>query len=80
MKPIRIYASFQELRTSEEYYTWKNGSICQRGNGCKDNCVFYGANLPGCTVLNIMDQIVQTYKPLHGYIELTLDSHPEVFL
>lgn len=80
MKPIRIYSSYHEHVISNDYYLWRNKRICQGGGGCTDGCVFYSNSRTGCTALNIMPSTVQTYQPDSGYVELTIDSHPELFL
>ena len=81
MKPIRIYSDYQEQIVSPNYYLWRNKRICRGGGGCADGCVFYRRGLmAGCTALDIMPSTVQTYQPDSGYVELTIDTHPEVFL
>lgn len=80
MKPIRIYASYDEQVTSNDYYVWRRKRVCQGGSGCLDDCVFHLDSSPVCGALDSMDTIVQTYQPDSGYVELTIDSHPEVFL
>lgn len=80
MKPIRIYARNTPEIPSSSYYLWTGGTTCRGGGGCRDDCAFLNEHHNRCIATNTMDQIVQTYRPSSGYIELTLDSHPEVFL
>lgn len=78
MKPIRIYAEdVNEYMRSSNYYIWEQDGNCTNGGGCL-NCLF---ELPsGCTIYKLIPQIYEFYKPSSGYVELTPDSHPEVFL
>ena len=79
MKPIRIYSDPNVHPIDSSYYLWVGGT-CRGGGGCASGCIFLGEGRNTCTAVPVMDQIVQTYRPSSGYIELTLDSHPEVFL
>lgn len=74
MKPIRIYADDTVIGT-KDFYVWGTRYSCTGGNGCH-NCLLFSN-------LNCQDQTshaVATYRPTTDYIELTVDSHPEIFL
>lgn len=79
MKPIRIYADPNIHATDNSYYLWTGGIMCRGGGGCAE-CIFLGEGRNSCLVMHGMDHIVKSYRPSRGYIELTLESHPEVFI
>lgn len=79
MKPIRIYADPNTHSIDSSYYLWRGRTRCGGGGGCTE-CIFLSESRSTCLVSHSMDQIVKSYRPLSGYIELTLDSHPELFL
>lgn len=79
MKPIRIYADPNSHPIDTSYYLWTGSTVCCGGGGCT-GCIFLSEGRYTCLTTNTMEQIVKSYRPSRGYIELTLDSHPEVFL
>lgn len=79
MKPIRIYANHNTSSIGISYYLWAGGTMCHGGGGCTA-CIFLCEGRNTCLVIHDMDHIVKSYRPSRGYIELTLDSHPEVFI
>ena len=81
MKPIRIYAADCDSINDVNFYWWSIRGSCGGGGGCS-TCTFYTGrtDLHHCRAENQISDIVKSYQPLSGYIELTLDSHPEVFL
>ena len=78
MKPIRIYAGDTYSSMQSNYYIWEQDGNCIGGDGCS-GCLFNPSKI-FCTIYELIPQIHNSYKPSRGYIELTLDSHPEVFL
>ena len=79
MKPIRIYAGDADgYMRSSNYYIWEQDGNCTGGSGCV-GCIFNPSSIC-CTIYKFIPQIYNSYKPSRGYIELTLDSHPEIFL
>lgn len=78
MKPIRIYAnSYRRQLTSSDYYIWDSTHNCGGGGGCS-NCCFSGMKNFSCST--IIEPTVITYLPTTGYVELSPESHPELFI
>lgn len=78
MKPIRIYANSCEHKPiSINYYVWNGTHDCGGGGSCY-TCCFSRIKNFNCST--IIEPTVITYRPTIGYIELSPESHPELFI
>lgn len=78
MKPIRIYAnSYRPQSTSSNYYIWDGKHTCIGGGSCYTCCF---SRIKNFSCSTIIEPTVATYRPTTGYIELSPESHPELFI
>ena len=82
MKPIRIFNSFDiaSANKSPDYTAWAiykdiDDAGCCGGSPCRDCILKHGS------CISTIKHVCQTYAdPNKLYVELTKDSHPELFI